>query len=413
MAEALGKVKRAFGRDAVILSTRTLPASVVFGRERKPMVEITAAKDNVDLPGGAAGGTFRRNPGSEEKAEGAVRVGSRTSKSTPGKPVSPDDRMSSAVMTEVGTLKSLVNQLLYETRSAHLGGLPDGLVESYTKLVENAVTERIARQLVTGARRHLSEDQLRDPSAVRSYLATAIESMLPVAGPIRAAQDGTPTVVALVGPTGVGKTTTIAKLAANFRLRENRKVGLITIDTYRIAAVEQLRTYAEIIDVPLEVVTSPAQLERALARMADRDYIFIDTAGRSQKDATKIDELASFFALQRPDEVHLVLSGSCGEPVLLSTIEAFSDIGIDRIIFTKLDEAIGFGVMLACLDKTEARLSYVTTGQDVPDDIRVGEGGALARLIVGDEKPGKPVIPVTPPSGVQPSRTLPAVAWEV
>lgn len=405
MAEALGKVKRAFGRDAVILSTRTLSASVVFGRERRPMVEITAARDDVDLPGGAGGGTFRGSSERAEKTEGAVRVGARTPKCT-------DDRMPSAIMTEVGSLKSLVNQLLHETRSAHLGGLPDGLVESYTKLVENAVTERIARQLVTGARSELSEDQLRDPSAVRSYLATAVESMLPVAGPIQATQDGVPTVVALVGPTGVGKTTTIAKLAANFRLRENRKVGLITIDTYRIAAVEQLRTYAEIIDVPLEVVTSPAQLERALARMADRDYIFIDTAGRSQKDAAKLDELASFFALRRPDEVHLVLSGSCGEAVLLSTIEAFSDIGIDRIIFTKLDEAIGFGVMLACLDKTEARLSYVTTGQDVPDDIRVGEGGALARLIVGDERSGKPVTPVTPPSGVQENGTPLGVAWE-
>ncbi|MCH7591894.1 MAG: flagellar biosynthesis protein FlhF [Planctomycetes bacterium] len=405
MADALGKVKQAFGRDAVILSTRTVPASVVFGRERQPTVEITAARDDVDLPGGVAGGTFRRNPGSEEKTEGAVRVGSRTSKCM-------DDRASSAIMTEVGSLKSLVNQLLHETRSAHLGGLPDGLIESYTKLVENAVTERIARQLVTGARRGLSEDQLRDPSAVRSYLARAVESMLPVAGPIQAAQDGAPTVVALVGPTGVGKTTTIAKLAANFRLRENRKVGLITIDTYRIAAVEQLRTYAEIIEVPLEVVTSPPQLERALARMADRDYIFIDTAGRSQKDTAKLDELASFFSVRRPDEVHLVLSGSCGEAVLLSTIEAFSGIGIDRIIFTKLDEAIGFGVMLACLDKTEARLSYVTTGQDVPDDIRVGEGGALARLIVGDQAPGKPLMPVTPPSGVQENRTALAAARE-
>ena len=379
MAEALRKVKRAFGSDAVILSTRTLPASSVFGRERRAMVEITATEENADLPRSLTRGRFRRTPEAEIGTEGAVKMGS-------GTPNSRIDRMPSAIMTEVGSLKSLVNQLLYETRSAHLGGLPDGLVESYTKLVENAVSERIARQLVTEARRQLSEDKLRDPSALRAYLAKAIESMLPVAGPIQTAQEGTPTVVALVGPTGVGKTTTIAKLAANFRLRENRTVGLITIDTYRIAAVEQLRTYAEIIDVPLEVVTSPAELERALARMADRDFIFIDTAGRSQKDSAKIDELASFFAVRRPDEVHLVLSGSYGERVLLSTIEAFSRVGIDRIIFTKLDEAIGFGVMLSCLDKTEARLSYVTTGQDVPDDIRVGEGGALASLIVGDQK---------------------------
>ena len=379
MVETLDMVKQAFGRDAVILNTRTTEAGSVLGRRRGVSIEITAARDATHLPGNLQLARVRPDVKRTEQTEGAVTLDSRAPKAT-------DILAPSAIMKEVGSLKSLVNQLLDESRSAHFTNLPVGLVESYTKLVENAVTKRIARQLITGVRRKLSNDQIRDPAAVRAYLAEAIESMLPIAGPIKAAHTDKPTVVALVGPTGVGKTTTIGKLAANFRLRQNHKVGLITIDTYRIAAVEQLRTYAEIIDVPLEVVTSPAELERALTRMADLEYIFIDTAGRSQKDTPKIEELSRFFAVRRPDEVHLVLSGSGGERVLLSTIEAFSHIGIDRLIFTKLDEALGFGVMLACLDKTEARLSYVTTGQDVPDDIRVGEGKALARLIVGDQR---------------------------
>jgi flagellar biosynthesis protein FlhF len=219
---------------------------------------------------------------------------------------------------------------------------------------------------------------------VRALLVRAVESMLPTAGPIRSARVGAPTTIALVGPTGVGKTTTIAKLAANLCLREHRKVGLITIDTYRIAAVEQLKTYAQIIDVPLEVVMAPNELADAVARLADKDVVLIDTSGRGQRDAAKMKELRTYFDVVKPDEVHLVLSGTCGREVLLEAVERFRPVGVDRVIFTKLDEAVGFGVMLSCLQKADARLSYVTTGQDVPDDIYVGRGKALARLVLGE-----------------------------
>ena len=123
--------------------------------------------------------------------------------------------------------------------------------------------------------------------------------------------------MALVGPTGVGKTTTIAKLAANFRLREKRRVGLITVDTYRIAAVEQLRTYADIIDLPMEIVSTPREMHQAVARMADLDLILMDTAGRSPRDEVKIQELKSMLAEAEPDEVHLVLQqrGQRRQPV--------------------------------------------------------------------------------------------------
>lgn len=379
MAETLDKVKREFGREAVILNTRTVGRGGLLGRTGGPSVEITAARDATDLPQAIGSSAVRAKSGSYERTERAVDIGTRSSRVT-------EERLPSAILSEVGAVRSLVNELVREARFARLGDIPNGLVEGYTELVENAVAERIARQLVDGVRSKLTDEQLGDPRAVRRCLASAIESMLPTGGPIEQSRTGTPTVIALVGPTGVGKTTTIAKLAANYRLRQNRKVGLITIDTYRIAAVEQLKTYADIIDVPLEVVMSPAQLERALAHMSDFDIIFIDTAGRSQKDSAKIEELERFFQVRRPDEVHLVLCGTSGEKVLLSTIEAFSRIGIDRLIFSKLDEAVGFGVMLTCLQKTKASLSYVTTGQNVPDDIRVGERKALAQLIVGDHR---------------------------
>jgi flagellar biosynthesis protein FlhF len=261
----------------------------------------------------------------------------------------------------------------------------DELHETYRKLVENAVASDTAQQLVARVREELGEEQLRDRNVVRACLARRIEAMLPVAGPIRPARTGEPRLIALVGPTGVGKTTTIAKLAANLRLREHLAVGLITIDTYRIAAVEQLKTYARIIDVPIEVAMTPRQLEDAVARMGDQDVILIDTAGRSQRDEAKINELRRFFDAVQPDEVHLVLSSACSEKALFDTVRRFRPLDINRVIFTKLDEAIGFGVMLACLQRAEAGLSYVTTGQDVPDDIQVGERKALAQLILGGQ----------------------------
>ncbi len=252
------------------------------------------------------------------------------------------------------------------------------------RLVQGRVAEGVARQLVAEVARELGETELRDPAAVRRRMAEYLESMLPVAGPIQLADRSGPTIIALVGPTGVGKTTTIAKLAANSHLRQHRKVGLITVDTYRIAAVEQLRTYAQIIDIPLEVVPTPGELPAAIDRLRDRDIILIDTAGRSQNDALRVNELKCYLDQAKPHEVHLVLSSTSSQQVVDQVLERFSGLGVNRVIFTKLDEAIGFGVILTSLQKAGTRLSYVTTGQDVPDDIEVGQASKVADLILGD-----------------------------
>jgi len=191
----------------------------------------------------------------------------------------------------------------------------------------------------------------------------------------------------LVGATGVGKTTTLAKLAAQFRIKEGKKVGLITIDTYRIAAVEQLRTYARIIDTPLEVVLTPQELRLAIERLADCDIILVDTAGRSQFDAPKLDELRAFLKAADPRETHLVLSATSSRAVLQKSIELFSGLGVNRVLFTKLDEAVGIGTLLAAVHKLDVKMSYITTGQDVPNDIEVGDGRRLAEMILGGTAP--------------------------
>lgn len=189
----------------------------------------------------------------------------------------------------------------------------------------------------------------------------------------------------MVGPTGVGKTTTIAKLAANYRLKEKRRVGLITVDTYRVAAVEQLRTYANIIDLPMQVVYTPKEMNEAVRRMAGMDLVLIDTAGRSPKDEIRLQELKAFLKEASAHEVHLVLSSGAASRTLEQTAERFAAVGTTALILTKLDEANGLGNLVPVLRSSRLPLSYLTNGQNVPDDIEVAVPPQLAKLILGLE----------------------------
>jgi len=399
MSEALAMVKKDLGRDAVILHTRSFKKGGVFGLGGKSVVEITAATDVNVLPARRGRATEQRPSRPSAAGEPGGGRASALDRNEPPHPASAgtvagasagaaagltDSVSLSELRGELGQLRSMVADLVRETRFAHGPSLPEELFQAYQSLLENQVAEEIAYQVLDSLRRRLGPEQLRDEQAVRTELQRVIEASLPVAGGIELPATGRPRVVAFVGPTGVGKTTTIAKLAANFRLRGRLRVGLITIDTYRIAAVDQLRTYAEILDVPLEVVLTPKELRAAVGAMRDRDIVLIDTAGRSQNDTIRINELKSFLAAAEPDEIHLVLASTANEKALLQAVEKFGQVRIDRLIFTKLDEAVGFGVILNVLKRVNKALSYVTMGQDVPDDIAAGRSRDLAALILGE-----------------------------
>jgi flagellar biosynthesis protein FlhF len=279
----------------------------------------------------------------------------------------------------------MVEDLSRQGRIDHLlPDLPAELVPTYAQLVEAEVPEVLARRLVRHLADHLEPDQFASSQVLQSALCEAVSQCIPIAPPIRAVM-GTRRVIALVGPTGVGKTTTVAKLAASFKLVHGLRVGLVTVDTYRIAAVEQLRTYAEIIDLPLAVANDPGQMSQALGELGEVDIAFIDTAGRSPRDEVKIRELADFMVQARPDEVHLVLSAGTSERTLRSAVERFTQVRADRLILTKLDEAEGLGAVLGVLGQANRPVSYLTTGQAVPDDIEPADGRRLARLILGLE----------------------------
>ncbi|TWT86534.1 Flagellar biosynthesis protein FlhF [Pseudobythopirellula maris] len=266
--------------------------------------------------------------------------------------------------------------------------LPETLFALFTDLLEADVDERIARGLLERVTQGLEPEATSNPHLLRQRLLSEVERRLTAGGPI-ATQPGACRTVALVGPTGVGKTTTIAKLAANFRLRDKLRVGLITVDTYRVAAVEQLRTYADIIDLPMEVVSTPREMREAVERLSHLDLVLMDTAGRSPKDAVRVQELRALLAEAQPDEVHLVLSVPTTPRGLSQAVERFAPVGVTSVLLTKLDEAPCLGHLLGFAESSDLPISYLTDGQNVPDDIRVAEPEGLARLVTGMSPAGE------------------------
>ena len=189
---------------------------------------------------------------------------------------------------DVTKLTTMVSDLVKRVQKQETPDIPQELFEDYMLLVDAQVERELAGEIIKTIHRTLRPDHLSQRQFVREKIAEQIEKLLPTSGPIVRSKSFGPHVIALIGPTGVGKTTTIAKLAAKLKLDEKRKVGLITIDTYRIAAVDQLRKYADIIGSPLRVVASPEDLKEAVVAMSDCDYVLIDTAGRSPKDTLKL-----------------------------------------------------------------------------------------------------------------------------
>ncbi len=255
-------------------------------------------------------------------------------------------------------------------------------------MIDSEVEADVARELVGQLKQSANPRQLSDAAAAKALLTAMVESEIRCCEPLTP-KPGRRKVIAMVGATGVGKTTTIAKLAANFRLRSGIKMGLVTVDTYRVAAVEQLRTYAEIIELPMKVVTNPLEMRRALDELAGLDLVLIDTAGRSPKDDLQIQELKSLLAEAHVDEVHLVLSLNSNLRGLEATAAKFAAAGTTAMILTKLDEASGMGALLSAARRIPLPISYLTAGQTVPDDIEPAHPRRIARLILGQERVAK------------------------
>lgn len=380
MHEALKLVRRELGADAAVLHTREV-RSGMFRWLGARQIEVTASA-TVNVPRRLPA---RTNSVAAERSRAADRNAAvATTATAPPLEVNYRDKFRADLKGQLADLHSMVEDLCKQSENSKTHDLPESLFRLFTDLIDAEVGEDVARELIDKVRTGTSGDDLNDIVLLKARLARLIEEEIQVCDPIRV-EPGERRLVAMVGPTGVGKTTTIAKLAANFRLREHRRVGLITVDTYRIAAVEQLRTYADIIDLPMEVVATPREMRAAIERMADLDLILMDTAGRSPKDEVRIQELKSMLAEAKADEVHLVLSSVASLQQMKKAAEKFARVGVTSLLLTKLDEASGLGNLLPLVRSSRLPISYVTNGQNVPDDIEPANRRKLARIVLGME----------------------------
>ncbi len=387
MPEALQEIRRSLGPDAAVLQTREVRRGLLRWLTGARQIEVVASSE-IQVPSrfpqwaGAA-----PEPGAGSPLRPRLRGCGEADEATGLPPAHATDyrrQLRESLKQERAAPHSWVEDLSREATRPRRHDLPETLQLVHRELLQAEVEEELAWELVDRVRQAASPRDLLDPVLLKARVARLIERELRVSGPLQVRPAQT-RIVALVGPTGVGKTTTVAKLAAHYRLREQRRVGLITVDTYRPAAVEQLRTYADILEVPLEVASTPRAVRAAVERLSGLELILLDTAGRSPQDAGQIQELKSLLAEAQADEVQLVLSVVASAAYLRNTAAQFAPAGVTALLLTKLDEATGLGQLLSLARSTRWPLSYVTTGQNVPEDIELADHRKLTRLLLGVE----------------------------
>ncbi|MDK2865871.1 MAG: flagellar biosynthesis protein FlhF [Clostridiales bacterium] len=368
MNEAMIKIKSELGMDAVILNTRKIKKGGLFKFFSKPLLEVVAAIDEQPIS------TTKQIP---------VPVRSEPI------PVIREVPVPSKAELEMSELKDMVAALIKKVESIENKTEPIGETakpaDRYIDILkELEIQEPIAKKIIEIVQRQINLSEKNHDTVMNAIKVIAREYL----GDIKTIDTdlpGKPSVYMFLGPTGVGKTTTLAKIAARLALVDNKQVGLITADTYRIAAVEQLKTYSEILGIPLEVIYEADELDTAVKHFKDKDYILIDTAGRSHKSKelkSDYDELVNYL-----DDVNifLVLSMTTAYKDLKSIIDSYQFLEQYRLLFTKLDEANSFGNILNTRVLTGQPLSYFTIGQSVPDDIEVADKERIIKYIFETE----------------------------
>lgn len=373
--EALLKVKMDLGNNAIILNTKKVRQKGIKKYFTSPLIEVMAAIDDDSNK-------------SKERESNRMELG--LEKNEPVKNISSQkEEKITELENKISNIEILLNKILNSVKPV-ISETEESKEEQKQfsqiidllrrNLLNNDVDDNIAQEIIEQVTLKCDNRSVTDASMV---MKSVIASMLGKAEPIKFRQDGKPTVVLFVGPTGVGKTTTLAKLAATFMLSENKKVGFITADTYRIAAVDQLKTYAEILGIPIAIAYSVSEIDREIENYNDKDVILIDTAGCSYRDKTKFEELKSLIQVCKADEVFLVLSTTVSSQNCKDIISNYSFIPNYKLVFTKLDETLVYGGILNAKCFSNKSLSYFTIGQNVPDDIEVANIDNLSKILLG------------------------------
>lgn len=424
--EAMQKVKSDLGRDAIILNTRKIRRKGIAGIFSKPLIEVVATIDTdinsrvAPKPAPAPVSSMVQNKNAQEYdapsfiselqsnmkqnlQQGGYSTGRGISLAAdeeiqlhqPIKPTPAEVQEVSNIVSkdlgeefspdQIGEIKNMLNKVYdavkLDYESSKLSDISKKLL---AQLERNEVERVIINDLKEDIIEQLTLEEQQNEKLVRSTVYSILDKYIKDPEPYAVNKNNK--VIIFIGPTGVGKTTTLAKLAANMVLNEKKKVGLITSDTYRIAAVEQLKTYSEIIGVPLSIIYSPSEINKAIRNYDDKDVILVDTAGRSHKDQYQLMELKSILKANINFEIYLAISATTKFTDCVEIIKSYSFLDDYKLLFTKLDETSSVGILLNVAYVTKKPISYITTGQSVPDDIEIADKEKIINSLMGDNQ---------------------------
>lgn len=403
MTEALAKVREELGTNAIILSTRSQKRGSVLDFTGKSIVEVTAAVDDVPpeekkpgrrqiaVPvGPAEAGQYPPEPPVSYEPPLRAQITPRPPRDVEVKEL--DGRLEvDRLVEDIRELKRSIKVLADTTAVGAMDGLPANLRMLLNTMQQNGTDERISKRLVRQLLNELTGLEMADPRVVLRKATDILIAGMGDVSPILFA-GARPRVVAFVGPTGSGKTTTIAKLAADFTLNQGKKVSVLSIDTRRVDAVGQLKAYCRIINVPLFIAYSPDELPGIMPGIMQSDLTLVDTPGSGPMDSTQLRETVEFLGRMVPQEVHLSMSVTTSLMEMKRIYDNFGVLKPNRLLFTKLDETDRYGTLLSFAVLSKKPMSYVTFGQNVPGDFSLADPRdlihkALDRKVEREEQP--------------------------
>ncbi|MEF2587934.1 MAG: flagellar biosynthesis protein FlhF [Butyrivibrio sp.] len=388
--EAVMKAKDDLGSNAVVLNVRTMKQRGLAKIFKKDFVEITAALEEKDF---AQNVNNNKPTFSRVSSEAIKKQQSQINLLADDRADTNAPKQSEIIEKKLDSLHDMLRNQMVKEEDVKPVVRPENnanfksLKLIYNKLLENEVSEKYANAIINDI-----ENSMKKESNLDSILASVYQKIILKFGEPEAIEDDDRRkIVFFIGPTGVGKTTTIAKLASDFKLTRSKNIAMITADTYRIAAVEQLNTYASILDVPVNVIYSPSEIVESIEELSDYQMIFVDTAGRSHKNTEQRDEIIEMISNVRNSDIDadivifLVMSVTTKYRDMVNICDAYKSLNSYRLLFTKLDETDSVGNILNIKLYTGAPISYITCGQNVPDDIESVDVQKLAKSLLGGE----------------------------
>ncbi|RKL62941.1 flagellar biosynthesis protein FlhF [Thermoanaerobacteraceae bacterium SP2] len=369
MQEALYKIKSDLGKDAIILQTKHIRKGGILGFFSRSMVEVVAANDLA----------VTQTP--SKKAYTNTRIHETVPPIQPTGSIEFQD-----IKNALGEVKDMIKNLYSNHLQKSLvseWGFSPVFEMFYKKMMAMEINEELINSIFSKVSQALKPEELKNENVLFTTIKNELISQIGKIEPIHLSEDKN-VIVAFIGPTGVGKTTTIAKLAAKFTLYHGKKVAMITADTFRVGAIEQLKTYGELLEIPVEVIYGNDDIKTALNRVKGYDLVLIDTMGSSPNNKMQIKKVKSLLDAVNPTDIYMVISATTKSRDIGDILNNYKELNFNKLIITKLDETRTYGTIMNAVKMTDSNLSYFTVGQNVPDDIEIASAEKLASMILGE-----------------------------